>query len=386
MLLRRAGLSERDFDSRQPPVAAAAQFKFFEFAAEAMDDGAFGLHLAKNTNPREAGLLFYVMSAANDVGEALALFARYSRIVNEALRVKLVPAPQGIVVKTGFVGLSRFSAKQATEFGVALTIRALREITGRNVHPTQVSFIHGRNSNLRSFERFFRCPVEFAASSDQFALAHDTLALPHMTEDRYLLETLQPVCDHAAEKRSTMAGTLRASVENEVQKLLPHGKARKQHVAKTLGLSEANARAQAARGGHDLRGGRGSVAPKPRARIPEGAGRVAFTNGVAARLRGRVLSIMLSGDGQADRLLMFEMPDGCLLQSEDRRTTTRSSVRPAGGFSSAPPSMPTSSNSVVCSRFNGALRPSPHVQPPFMRNGSCFANGDWGLKPEGENE
>jgi AraC-like DNA-binding protein len=237
-LLRRAGLSERDFDSRQHPIAAAAQFKFFEYAAEAMDDSAFGLHLAEDANPREAGLLFYVMSAANDVGEALALFARYSRVVNEALHVKLVPAPQGMVVETGFVGLSRYNAKQATEFGVALTIRALREITGRNVHPTQVSFIHGRTSNLRSFERFFRCPVEFAASSDQFALTQDTLALPLMTEDRYLLETLQPVCDHAAKKRSTVAGTLRALVENEVQKLLPHGKARKHYVAKTLGLSE----------------------------------------------------------------------------------------------------------------------------------------------------
>ena len=53
-----------------------------------------------------------------------------------------------------------------------------------------------------------------------------------------MLETLQPVCDEAARKRSTAVGTLRASVENEVQKLLPHGKARRQNIAKALGLSE----------------------------------------------------------------------------------------------------------------------------------------------------
>ena len=139
-LLRRAGLSEDDFDSRRHRISAASQFKFFECAAEAMDDSAFGLHLAEEANPREAGLLFYVMSAANNIGEALALFARYSRIVNEALHVKLVRAPEGVVVETGFVGLSRHSAKQATEFGVALIIKALREITGRNIHPTHVSF------------------------------------------------------------------------------------------------------------------------------------------------------------------------------------------------------------------------------------------------------
>ena len=237
-LLRRAGLSERDLDSRHPPIAATAQFKFFECVAEAIDDSAFGLHLAEGANPRAAGLLFYVMSAANDVGEALALFARYSRIVNEALHVKLVRASEGAVVETGFLGLSRYSAKQATEFGVALTIKALREITGRNIHPMKVSFIHGRNSKLRSFERFFRCPVEFGASSDQFAFSHDTLALPLITEDRYLLETLQPICDAAAKDRHTPVGTLRAKVENEVQKLLPHGKAKRHNVANILGLSE----------------------------------------------------------------------------------------------------------------------------------------------------
>jgi AraC-like DNA-binding protein len=237
-LLRRAGLSERDFDNQQHPISAAAQFKLFECVAEAIDDSAFGLRLAEQANPRAAGLLFYVMSAANDVGEALALFARYSRIVNEALHVKLVRASEGAAVETGFVGLSRYSAKQATEFGVALTIKALREIAGRNVHPTQVTFIHGRNSELRSFERFFRCPVEFGASRDQFAFSQETLALPLITEDQYLLETLRPLCDVAAKERRTPVGTLRAKVETEVQKLLPHGKAGKQNVARTLGLSE----------------------------------------------------------------------------------------------------------------------------------------------------
>jgi hypothetical protein len=122
-LLRRAGLSQDDFDSRRHRISTASQFNLFEYAAEVMEDSAFGLHLAEGANPREAGVLFYVMSAANDVGEALTLFGRYSRIVNEALHVKLVRAPAGVVVETGFVGLSRYSAKQATEFGIALTSR-----------------------------------------------------------------------------------------------------------------------------------------------------------------------------------------------------------------------------------------------------------------------
>jgi hypothetical protein len=121
---------------------------------------------------------------------------------------------------------------------VAVTIKALRETTRRRVHPARLSFVHGRNSDLRAFERFFGCSVEFAATRDQFSFPHETLALPLVTEDRYLLETLQPICDEAAKERHTPIGTLRALVENEVQKLLPHGKAKRPNVAKTLGLSE----------------------------------------------------------------------------------------------------------------------------------------------------
>ena len=62
-LLRRASLSERDFDNSSR-ISAVAQCKLLEYAAEAVDDSAFGLHLAERVNPRAAGLLFYVASAA----------------------------------------------------------------------------------------------------------------------------------------------------------------------------------------------------------------------------------------------------------------------------------------------------------------------------------
>jgi AraC-like DNA-binding protein len=73
---------------------------------------------------------------------------------------------------------------------------------------------------------------------DQLAFSNETLAVPLVTQDRYLLETLQPICDEAAKERNTPKETLRASVENEVQKLLPHGKAKRQTVARALGMSE----------------------------------------------------------------------------------------------------------------------------------------------------
>ena len=64
-LLIRAGLSEEhavDFSLRRVP--AAAQAKFLGYAAEALGDGALGLHLAAAGDPRTIGLVFYLGAAA----------------------------------------------------------------------------------------------------------------------------------------------------------------------------------------------------------------------------------------------------------------------------------------------------------------------------------
>jgi AraC-like DNA-binding protein len=236
-LLQRAGLSERDFDS-QRRISAVAQCKLVEYAAEALGDSAFGLHLAQQTNPREAKLLFYVTSAAKNVGDTIALYARYCPIVNEAMRVKLLQAQDGMIVEYNFVGLSRHDTRQSVEFTFAVALRGLRELLGRSVRPTKVAFAHARNADLREFERFFGSPVEFGAPSDHVSVSSEILALPLITGDPHLLETLRPLCDEAARERHTLAETLRASVENEVQKLLPDRTVDKRTIARALGMSE----------------------------------------------------------------------------------------------------------------------------------------------------
>ena len=237
-LLNRAGVSEDDIDNRHHRISALGQGKLLECAGEALGDHVFGLHLAQQANPREVGLLFYVASAADDIGDALALLARYCRIVNEAVRLKLIRSPEGVIAQSKFVGLPRQFAWQNTEFTIAALIKGLREIAGRDIRPTRVTFTLAHSSELQEFQRFFGCPVEFSGSADQFGLSNETLAIPLITGDPHLLDTLQPICDAAANERNTSHGTLRALVENEVQKLLPHGKANRQRVAKALAVSE----------------------------------------------------------------------------------------------------------------------------------------------------
>jgi hypothetical protein len=154
-LLHRAGLSAHDFGKLvEHRVSAIAQGKLLDYAAEAMEDGVFGLHLAEQADPRDAGILFYVASGGKNLNEALMLFARYFRIVNEAVRLKLTRRPTGLIVEIQFVGLSRHSVSQNTEFGIGVLLKALRVVTGRNLRPSRAAFAHARSTHLREFGRF----------------------------------------------------------------------------------------------------------------------------------------------------------------------------------------------------------------------------------------
>jgi hypothetical protein len=82
-LLQCAGLWIHDFEDRRSRISAAAQAKFLEDAARAIDDSAFALHLAANATPREEGLLFYAASAAR-AGRIRRLLCHLAQNKNES--------------------------------------------------------------------------------------------------------------------------------------------------------------------------------------------------------------------------------------------------------------------------------------------------------------
>jgi AraC-like DNA-binding protein len=236
-ILQRAGLSEQELNDQDNRISSAGQARLLEYAAEALHDPALGFHLATEADPRELGLVFYIASAAKDLDEAIALLGRYSRIVNEAIRTQMTRRDSDLVLEIHVVGVPRFLAAQNAELAIAIILKSLRVITGRNLHPKTVSLVHMRSSDFREFQRFCGCPVEFGGPTDELVFSSETLATPVMTEDLRLLEVLRPVCDEAAKQREMPPGSLRALVENEALKLLPHGGAQRNVIARKLAMS-----------------------------------------------------------------------------------------------------------------------------------------------------
>ena len=140
--------------------------------------------------------------------------------------------------RSALSGFQDIMTQQTAEFGIAVILKALREVVGRNIRPTKVGFMHGarlQSPGIRALLRLSgRVPGVIRLPR---VLGSDAGICRSSLDDPNLLETLKPVCDAASRGARHSKGTLRALVENEMQKALPHGDIRKSSIAKALGIS-----------------------------------------------------------------------------------------------------------------------------------------------------
>ena len=70
-LLAKAGISRLKFAEEPKRVGAESQLRFLELAAGTLDNAVLGLQLAQRGDLRETGILYYVMAASHNLGEAV---------------------------------------------------------------------------------------------------------------------------------------------------------------------------------------------------------------------------------------------------------------------------------------------------------------------------
>jgi len=235
-LLRSAGLSISQINRKDLRISVASQIRFLELAARALQDPLLGFRLACDGEPREAGLIHYVAASSETLGDALERAERYSSIGNASVVLKC-SAASNFTIAVRYAGVARHSDRQQMEFLVTSLVRFCRAWTDRRLNPIGIHFAHRRLSESSELEKFFGCRVEFGADTDRIILDKEARQLPLISADRYLNEILLQDCEQALAYRRSGAGPLRIAVENAITPLLPHGKARLETVAPTLGVS-----------------------------------------------------------------------------------------------------------------------------------------------------
>jgi len=236
-LLKRAGLTPEAIAEPEERLSVRSQIALLREAAIALKDDCIGFTLARDFDPREIGLLYYVMASSQTAGDALKRIARYSKITNEAL-VFGYQEGNGLVLSLSYSGVSRHSDRHQIEFCMFGALRLCRMLTGQNLVPQHFAISHYRSEGASEMARFVGTKVEFGADRDEFALNVDARELPLIHADSHLNDLLLKYCEAALADRRGDMSQLRTRVENAISSVLPHGKARVEDVARSLGMSK----------------------------------------------------------------------------------------------------------------------------------------------------
>ena len=237
-LLRRVGLTPEVIADPEERLIVRSQITLLDEAAIALQDDCLGFTLARDFDPREIGLLYYVMASSQTLGDALKRVARYSQITNEALVVRYREG-NGLIISLSYSGVPRHSERHQIEFCMFAVLRICRVLTGQNLVPQHFWISHHRSGTTNSeMARFVGTAVEFGATTDEFALNANAGELPLIHADPYLNNLLLKYCEAALTDRRGNVSQLRTRVENAISSLLPHGRVVVDDVARSLGMSD----------------------------------------------------------------------------------------------------------------------------------------------------
>jgi len=236
-LLRRVGLTPELIAEPEERLSVRSQIALLDEAAIALKDDCIGFTLARAFDPREIGLLYYVMASSRTLGDALKRVARYSKVTNEALAFGYQEGNR-LVLSLSYSGVPRHSDRHQMEFCMFGLLRICRILTGQNLVPQHFSISHYRSEGTSEMARFVGTKVEFGADRDEFALNVDARELPLIHADSYLNDLLLKYCEAALADRRGDMSQLRTRVENAISSVLPHGKVRAEDVARSLGMSK----------------------------------------------------------------------------------------------------------------------------------------------------
>jgi len=236
-LLKRAGLTPEVIADPTERLSVRSQIALLDEAAIALKDDCLGFTLARNFDPREIGLLYYVMASSQTLGDALKRVARYSQITNDALVVRYREGNR-LIISLSYSGVPRHSDRHQIEFCMFAVLRICRGLTGQNLVPQRFSIAHHRSEVTSDMTRFVGTKVEFGADTDEFALNANARELPLIHADAYLNNLLLKNCEAALADRRGDMSQLRTRVENAISSFLPHGRVLVEDVARSLGMSK----------------------------------------------------------------------------------------------------------------------------------------------------
>ncbi|MDM0117178.1 AraC family transcriptional regulator [Variovorax sp. J22R133] len=231
-LLADVGLNPACLHDPDLRIPGDAVGRLLEASAAASGVDNFGLRMAETRLLSNLGAVALVVREEPTVRRVVRAFARYSRLLNEALFMKVEEGEGITVIREQLVGLGGPS-RQATELLVGVTFRSLKFFLGPAWNPLRVCFVHSPPRDPAVHIRMFGYDVAFGQDFNGLVCKTSDMDAPNPMADPVMARYARQVLDASAG-----AGRMNTvdSVRSILLVLLTSGQCSIDEVAKQLGV------------------------------------------------------------------------------------------------------------------------------------------------------
>jgi len=208
--------------------------QLLECAAQHLDDPQLGLHLGQTIIPRHAGVLGYVIMASENLGEAIAHFHRYQRLIYDV--TPLIVRQDEQAMELVWDADHGRPGPLVDETAVTALVNFIRRLTFSGLVPKRVDFINATPANIDAYTEYFGCPVRFEQPETVLRIAADSLGHPLRTSDPAMLTMLEAQAD-ALLARLPLKSPLVDDVRRRIGRLLSDQQPDIGTVAANMGVS-----------------------------------------------------------------------------------------------------------------------------------------------------
>jgi len=234
-LLAHSNLRLEDIQDRDADVDLEQHAQIARVIVSKLPGINIGLKTGMAATPIWFGVLGYVLRHAPTFQRLLIDFARFQRLVTDAVTWHIDLGPPCRVSHT----LHRLVADlpAAAEAYLAILVAVGRQLTGVQIIPMRVAFKHAPVGDPEEHAALFGIPVEFHAEADELVFSKETLDLAVLGADEVLRQHLLHHAQAVLNALCTLPPTSEALRQHFV-KTLYTATPRRADVAKALGVSE----------------------------------------------------------------------------------------------------------------------------------------------------
>jgi len=123
---------------------------------------ALGVKLGQIIEPKDFGIVGYLLTACSTLGQALTRYGRFQTLVLSELSTQVEVSSDVIRHRWN---LHDVDTQLSAEFGVSMFINLYQSLIGKKVAPIKVGLPFNKPNNPELYESLFGCPVEFNTDS-----------------------------------------------------------------------------------------------------------------------------------------------------------------------------------------------------------------------------